>query len=318
MKTLFTLILSSFFFSTIATAAICTSLSNGAWENPATWSCGAVPSAGDTIIIAVSHTVTLSTNTNMMGAATTIVVNGTFEFDSPSAKLFLGCGSSVIINAGGLLISTGIGVPSHSIKICDVEVFGGSTKGVSGPVVLTGPTPLSVELVYFKALEERNVFEIEWKTASEINNSHFVVEGSVDENVWDELAIIDGVGNSVVENVYNVNIDNSLSKNVYLRLTQVDLDGTSKMFDVISADKSDEIKFNVYPNPLTGGSLKINVDSKSNYSINIVSVQGAVVYENNDLNETEVWISDLSLNAGMYIVLVNDGSNVQSKRLVVR
>ena len=55
MKTLLTLILSTFLFSLTVNATICTSLSDGAWENPTTWSCGVVPSAGDTIIIAIGQ-----------------------------------------------------------------------------------------------------------------------------------------------------------------------------------------------------------------------------------------------------------------------
>src|SRR5438034_1645175 len=37
-------------FETIGNA-ICTSVSSGAWSNPSTWSCGAVPSAGDNVVI---------------------------------------------------------------------------------------------------------------------------------------------------------------------------------------------------------------------------------------------------------------------------
>src|SRR5438046_8187499 len=38
---------------------VCTSVSSGPWSNPSTWSCGAVPSAGDNVVIALGTTVTV-------------------------------------------------------------------------------------------------------------------------------------------------------------------------------------------------------------------------------------------------------------------
>ena len=164
MKTLLTLILSTFLFSLTVNATICTSLSDGAWENPTTWSCGVVPSAGDTIIIAIGHTVSLSSNIDMTGPATTIIIDGTFLFDSPGSKLRLGCNSTVAINAGGQIASAGIGFPSHSIKICDVEVYSGTKVPLTGPVVLVGPTPLPIELVYFSVENDGVAEEVVWST----------------------------------------------------------------------------------------------------------------------------------------------------------
>lgn len=42
-------------------AATCTSLGSGNWNNAATWSCAAVPLAGDDVVIANGHTVTVNT-----------------------------------------------------------------------------------------------------------------------------------------------------------------------------------------------------------------------------------------------------------------
>ena len=87
------IILSVCFFANLSIAATCTSLSSGNWTDPATWSCGVQPSAGDTIMINVGDTVTISENTDLMGIPVVIVINGVLLFDSPSAKLKLECGS---------------------------------------------------------------------------------------------------------------------------------------------------------------------------------------------------------------------------------
>ena len=295
MKTLLTLILSSFLFSSVVNATVCTSLSSGAWSNPLTWSCGAVPSAGDTIIIATGHTVNISVNTNMSGAATTIIINGTLLFDSPGAKLRLGCGSSVAINLGGQIASTGVGFPSHSIKICDVEVYSGTKTPLTGPIVLTGPSPLPVELVYFTVENNDYTLDFEWKTASENNNDYFVIEGSVDGSVWIELDSYDGAGNSLEDIVYNEQIDNRANGHVYFRLSQVDIDGAVKVYDAIAIEINSSLDFNVYPNPINQGALKINVQNVKVFDLSIVSLAGLVVYEKQAVSERETWINDFNV-----------------------
>ena len=54
------IILSVCFFANLSIAATCISLSSGNWSDPATWSCGVQPSAGDSIIINGGDTVTIS------------------------------------------------------------------------------------------------------------------------------------------------------------------------------------------------------------------------------------------------------------------
>ena len=122
MKKLITLFVTSVLFSLNSNAANCNSLGNGNWNTPATWSCGSVPAGGDNITIEVGDTVSISSVTNITGAPVTIIIDGVFLFDSPSAKLRLPCGSVIIITSTGSIQSTGVGQPSHSIRICGDEV----------------------------------------------------------------------------------------------------------------------------------------------------------------------------------------------------
>ncbi len=55
------------------TLAICTSTGSGLWSNSSTWSCGAVPGAGDDVIIAAGTTVTIDAAAQCLN----ITVNGT-------------------------------------------------------------------------------------------------------------------------------------------------------------------------------------------------------------------------------------------------
>ena len=137
MKSLLTIIAlcltTSFSFS-----ATCTSLGNGIWDDPMTWSCGTVPAPGDTIIINVGDTVTLNSTEILGGSPMMIIVNGYFLFDTPSAKLHLECGSEIFVSPTGEIASSGVGIPSHNIKICGQEVWQGYDGPLIGPVLIGG------------------------------------------------------------------------------------------------------------------------------------------------------------------------------------
>lgn len=318
MKTLLTLILSIFSFSFSLNAAVCSSLSSGAWNNPLTWSCGSVPIAGDTIIINSGDVVSVSSVTNLTGVATAIIINGTLLFDSPSAKLKLGCGSSVAINVGGQITDSGVGIPSHSITICDVTVYTGSKKPLTGPIVLTGPTPLPVELQYFKVENKDQNLIFEWKTVSESNNDFFSIEGSIDGVHWEVISNFNGAGTSIEPIVYYESIDGRVINFTYFKLKQTDLNGSFRYSDVVRVKNDESTAFGMYPNPLKGQSLKLNVASRGSYDVIILALNGASVFERSANTSNEIWLSDLQLRVGMYIVMINDGLNVISEKLVVQ
>ncbi len=318
MKTLFTLILLIFLFSNYSNATVCSSLGNGDWNSPTTWSCGIVPGAGDTIIINSGDVVSVSVVTNLTGAATTIIINGTLLFDSPSAKLKLGCGSSIAINVGGQIADSGGGIPSHSITICDVKVYTGSKKPLTGPIILTGPTPLPVELMYFKAENQGQNLIFEWKTVSESNNDFFSIEGSVDGIHWELISNLNGAGTSLDPIVYYESIDNRSTNFTYFKLKQTDFNGAFTYSDMISVKNEVSTEFRMYPNPLNGQSLKMNVVSQGSYDVSIAALNGISVFEKTGNTSNEIWLNDLQLKTGVYIVMVNDGVNVISEKLVVQ
>ncbi|MBK7183144.1 MAG: hypothetical protein IPH89_09505 [Bacteroidetes bacterium] len=59
-----------------------------------------------------------------------------------------------------------------------------------------GCTPLPIELLSFSGKNMGKRILLEWTTATEINNSFFTLERSKDADKFDEVAIIEGAGNS--------------------------------------------------------------------------------------------------------------------------
>lgn len=100
---------------------------------------------------------------------------------------------------------------------------------------ISGPQPIG--LLEFKVEKVlNNHVLIEWITLTETDNDHFTVEKSQDALHWEELAVLDGVGNSSVKHSYNT-IDYEPYLGVsYYRLKQTDYDGHSSYSDIESIE----------------------------------------------------------------------------------
>lgn len=125
-----------------------------------------------------------------------------------------------------------------------------STEYTASNLCLTLP----IELLHFNAelLDSREVL-LKWTTASESNNDFFTVQKSIDGINWENLATIDGAGNSTTSLSYEVIDHQPLIGNNYYRLKQTDFNGAftySKMKAVLIGNTGNSI--NIFPNPSDG------------------------------------------------------------------
>ncbi len=99
--------------------------------------------------------------------------------------------------------------------------------------------PLPVELVKFEATNQNNYNNINWETLTETNNSHFILNRSMDGILWSEIVRINGNGNVYEPTLYNYR-DNGFSTDTinYYLLKQVDFDGTETSSEIISVDNT--------------------------------------------------------------------------------
>lgn len=102
--------------------------------------------------------------------------------------------------------------------------------------------PVPVTLVDFSLTQFDETVILTWVTATEINNSHFVIEKSTDGETWVAVGLIAGVGNSNSLQHYTY-VDRSANVSYY-RLKQVDFDGQFEYSPIIVARKV------VQPEPL--------------------------------------------------------------------
>ncbi len=89
-------------------------------------------------------------------------------------------------------------------------------------------SPLPVELVRFEAECHGSGVRLQWSTASERDNDHFIIERSTDGTDFSPIGIVAGMGNS--QNVVNYTFDDDNAGGLhYYRLRQVDLSGGSEL-----------------------------------------------------------------------------------------
>lgn len=87
------------------------------------------------------------------------------------------------------------------------------------------PCPLPIELMSFTASFQNNEVKLNWATATETNNSHFVVQRSIDGQEYENITTLAGQGNSSAPTAYSYTDKNYKCGIAYYRLMQVDFDG---------------------------------------------------------------------------------------------
>lgn len=301
-------------FSQNVFSTTCVSLGNGVWDNPATWSCGAVPAPGDTIIIQAGDTVTLQSTEILYGAPMVIIVDGYFLFDTPAAKLHLECGSQVFITPTGEIASSGVGQPSHNIKICGELVWEGDDGPLTGPLILQQPLP--IELTFFRVDQDFQSLKFVWQTASEFNNDFFTVLGSVDGFDWTEIDEVDGAGTSSQALNYELNFDNRATNYNYFKLKQTDFDGQYEYSDIVALKHQSFEAFTAYPNPVINTDLKIVFERDGQYEVKLYSLNGTLMQETLVVDNNEAWISCSDLLPGLYIVqAISKDGQLQTQKI---
>lgn len=108
-----------------ALAATCTSLGNGNWSAPGTWSCGAMPVAGDDVIIANGHTVTMDV---AAGQCRDLTFNGGNQDSNLN-----------IAGANALAVSGNVTMTSNSNGDYRTLNVGNGILTVAGNMTLVGP-----------------------------------------------------------------------------------------------------------------------------------------------------------------------------------
>ncbi|MDD3875127.1 MAG: T9SS type A sorting domain-containing protein [Bacteroidales bacterium] len=183
--------------------------------------------------------------------------------------------------------------------------------------------PLPIKLLRFEALCINDVVDINWVTASEINNHFFTLEKSYDGYNWDLVATVSASGNSSTDRFYNY-VDDEASQIVsYYRLKQTDYNGISETFKpvVVIPCLQNHNDFEIYPNPFSNIINIYLFNLEDSYAeIKIYDAVGRLV-NSNIFKEIEDGQGKVSLNLnslsnGVYYMTCISGDYVRNEIII--
>jgi trimeric autotransporter adhesin len=173
--------------------------------------------------------------------------------------------------------------------------------------------------------KDKDVNQLRWVTTKEINNSHFIIERSLDSGEFVEYAKINGKGFSNNEVVYEYNDwDISLDGIYDYRVKQVDFDGKNTEIGTVSIKvyRDELIGVQVYPNPTKDNvQLKIEAVAGQNVSYDLYDGTGRLILSKNlgemlhsgsDTYSVEMY----NLIQGVYYLRLNIGNETFVRKLI--
>lgn len=193
-----------------------------------------------------------------------------------------------------------------------------------------GTNPLPIELIYFTAVPRDNYVELEWKTATQLNNDYFIVERSVNGVDWQQLVMVKGAGTTYVPMEYLEIDPNPVIGMNYYRLKQVDFDGTYSYSQIVAVEFKKQVAASngeavIFPNPL-GQNEVLNIQFPAWYTQALVVMRDmmgkeifskVIVFEENNL--LYAIPLDKEIPSGIYLITASSNRNVLfSKKVIVK
>ncbi|WP_149244173.1 zinc-dependent metalloprotease [Dyadobacter sp. 32] len=181
--------------------------------------------------------------------------------------------------------------------------------------------PLPVTLVTFTAaLKGKNNAVLNWQTASETNNTGFVIEMGNDPRTFASVGFVDGKGDSKVTNKYEYTISDLASGSYYFRLKQTDRDGKFEYSTIRAIEiRNAEDLAMLYPNP-TNGKLKIKPGIYRNeaFTIQILNQAGKEImfFPSNAPSGTGQEVNVAHLPTGLYHVILRSAKFTENLKFV--
>jgi Secretion system C-terminal sorting domain len=186
---------------------------------------------------------------------------------------------------------------------------------------------LPIELISFSAEVKYKYVEVKWVTASEINNKYFVLEKTKDGTSYEEVARLDGAGNSTSVKNYTTTDKQPFVGTSYYRLKLISNDNKLSFSNLLPINYSTSFDFNlnVYPNPNDGNNINIQLSGGEDSEILVVvnDILGKQYYSKvivTGESGANVFALDPSekLAVGIYMITATANDNIISKKLIVQ
>ncbi len=230
---------------------------------------------------------------------------------------------NVQLNKGWIVKNLAPGTYTWGVQAVD-NSFVGSTF-TSGTFTIDELGALPIKIAGYKAFAAGNNAVIQWQSLSEENTDFFLVEQSLDGKTFEPIANVSAKGNSNSLQIYEAKDKNPRSGTNYYRLTSVDKDGKTQVFDVLTVSFSlQEAAIVVYPNPINTAAIKIRVNGFKNDKLvsELTTVNAKLIAS--QIIKTSVGDGEYVMQlrekpaAGMYLLKISSGKLQQTIKLLVQ
>lgn len=182
---------------------------------------------------------------------------------------------------------------------------------------------LPVTFDYFRATKAGNTANLTWKTISETNNSHFILERGSRPSSFSELARKTGAGTTTSASNYSFIDQNPLNGVNYYRLIQYDKNGTSTVLGEQALTFSlNKAQNSIYPNPAAKQVFVKLAEVKGDITIDLVALTGQNIFTKvyRVSGNEEIAIDLANVPQGSYVLWINKGKNINDRKklLVVK
>jgi hypothetical protein len=153
--------------------------------------------------------------------------------------------------------------------------------------------PVPVELISFIASANNSIINLNWSTATELNNSGFEVQRKVGTSDWSSIGFIIGSGTTTTQNNYSYTDQNPFVGNNIYRLKQIDYDGTFEYSQEVEVElvPFEYVLQQNYPNPF-------NPTTTVNFNIPKEDFVNVTIF--NSLGEKVATLLDGVMSAGTH------------------
>jgi hypothetical protein len=302
-------------------------------------------------------TFTIVSGTSELNAAQQIL-GSKVSFDNVNNRLRIASHSPSGDGTGTIIANSGFGTRLGRFRVTNTVTFAAAQANLSwynGPtgfftkmfayvgssnveitvaanhIVNLNNPPLPVEITEFGSVVKKNTIILSWITLSEINNSGFEVERSLNPPEggrfkWVKIGFVHGSGTIAEPRSYSFE-DKNLNTGIYsYRLRQIDYNGNSEYFKLqneVTVGKPGE--FNVsqnYPNPSNPKSkIDYEIPITGKVTIKIYDVTGSeVVTLVDEIREAGYYSAEFdgsNLASGVYFYRITSGEFVNVKKLIL-
>lgn len=227
------------------------------------------------------------------GAAATL----TDVYFTNSATVWIAGFNGTILNTtdlGSNWISYNGLTENNLTSLCFADEYTGWFGGMNGTMFKYQEKVVPVELVSFTANVVNDIVELNWKTATEVNNYGFNIERKTENQEWDNIGFVEGHGSSTSQNFYSFTDEDMSGANKFqYRLKQLDTDGSYKYSNEVEVEiiPATSVLYQNYPNPFNPSTvIEFSLSEASEVSLAIYNALGQKITE----------LVNTSLMAGRY------------------